>query len=898
MGNDAQVKKKEEERKRKAEEEKEKEERRIRDKKAEEIKKAKENEMRKKKEEKEISNKENIKEESKQLQQKEVKKIDKKNETNQINNNYQKVFNDNKNIKNMDNNNIQNINNNKNFRPERNNTKYIKHNKKNEDLSLTQRCVNICLTNKDNDNIKKEKNENEQSAIIFDNKNKTRNKVNEIEKEKDKEDEEENLDTKYYLNRKKNLLFKSLYDNFPKMNNNNLMINKAEQAKNENENEKEIDNKMNLQIKKDDNFSKNKIINQIENNEQININFNVIMKEVENKINEIKLADNNIIKEVEKMRSKEKENKENNGNSNNPNIDKKIEENRININKDLNDNNNNLNINRIINNNEVKNKPLTDNNNSNYNTNNLNRNDNLLACNEFLRINFNLKTNDLYNYMIHSQYENLENNNNNEILENKENLVGNENIIFNENQEDLSNSPNYFSVLQSINIFNSVLIILNNVSFVIDYFSFNVDNIIQNYKLNNPYCLTKIVYYINKYLWKTDGYLNISENHIIEKYQDYITHFCEFNNINNSQPQNYCYDPRNSIKIYNFIYDTINSELTRVNGPKMNNNYNNYDPKLLRYLNNINRTCNSILSENFMGLYRYQTYCDYCMQRVKSYGFHYNYDYDYQAFYEITFNLSEINYYYKYKDSFQLAQRNAGFNNNFNNVSQNIHLDQCFDYTFNKHNKIALIEYCDSCFLNRNKSRYNLIYSPPNILTLILTNNEYNENFKFLFQDELNIKKYIINSNNNGVYLLISCLCRHSNTGNYICYCINPKDSYWYIYSDVGINRVEEIDENAIPLILFYQTKSTISFEYKNIMIINELYEICLNIKFSNGMQPKNFTFNKESTIKKIIEKILSTINLIGAKGSLLINGQNAIEKEKLSKYLEKNNNVLLVIKS
>ena len=859
---------------------KEEEERRIREKKRkikeEEMKKESENEMRKKNEEKKISNKENIRKEFKQLQLNEMEKIDKKNEANQIsnnNNNNQNVFNDNKNIKNMDNN-IQNMNNNNiNFRTERSTTINVKYNKANEDLSITQRYINICLKNKDNDNIKKEKNENKQSVLLFDNKNKTRNKINEIEK--DKEEKEDNIDTNNYLNRRNNILFKSVYDSLPKMNNNNFMINNDKKI--ENENKKEIDNKMNFQIKEDDNFTKiiinNNNANQIENNEQINVNANENMKEVERKINEIKMVDNNIIKEVENVRSKENEN------NNNQNI---------NINKYLNDNNND-NLNKIIYNNEIINKPLNDINN--YNTNNLNKNDNLLAYNEFLRINFNLKTNDIYNLMVGSQYENLENNNN-EILEN------NENIINNENQDDISNSPNYFSVLQNINIFNSVLIILNNVSFVIDYFSSNIDNIIQNYRLNNAYCLSKIAYYMNKYLWKTDGYLNISENHIIEIYQDYIAHFCEFNNINNSMPQNYCYDPRNSKKIYNSIYDMINSELTGVNGPKMNNNYNIYDPKLLRYLNKINKTCNSILSENFMGIFKYQTYCDYCMQRVKSYGFQYNYEYDYQSFYEITFNLSEINYYYK--NSFQPTQRNTGFNYNFNtNIGrQNIHLDQCFDYTFNKQNKKALIEYCNSCFLNRSKSRYNLIYSPPNILTLILTNNEYNENCNFIFQDELNIKKYIINSNNNGVYLLISCLCRHANTGNYICYCINPKNSYWYSYSDEGINRVEEIDESAIPLILFYQVKSMICFEYKNILIINELNSVYLNVQFNNGMQPKNISFYRESTIKRVIEKILSTINLLGAKGKLYINGQSAIEEEKLSKYLQENNNVLLVIYS
>ena len=433
-----------------------------------------------------------------------------------------------------------------------------------------------------------------------------------------------------------------------------------------------------------------------------------------------------------------------------------------------------------------------------------------------------------------------------------------------------------------------------------DYFSSIIDYIIQNCQFNNTYCLTFITYYMNKYLWKSDDYLNISEYFLLEKYQEFISRYTQFNNMNNSNPLNYVYDPRNARNIYKSIYQMINNELTIVNGPKMNIHNNFSDYILVQYLNTINKTYNSILSENLMGLYEYQKHCEYCKDRARKSGFNYYYNYEFKTFYEITFNLSEINYYYKIKNSTQLIQNNTGFyNNNYNNLNnekQNIFLDQCFNYTFDERNKKNIMEYCNSCHLNANKSLYNLIYSHPNILTIILTNNEYNENCNFIIQDEINIKKYILNSSNDRIYYLISCLCRLSNTGKYICYCFNPKDSNWYSYSDEKINKVEEIDEYAVPLILFYQSISTMNFEYKKIMIINKLNEVCLNVKFSNGIQPINISFNKESTIKSVIEKILSTINLIGAKSKLLINGEKAIEDEKLSKYLQENNTALLMI--
>ena len=923
-------KKEEEENKKKEEEKKKREEeeekvlekmRQERRKKREELRKQ-QLETKKKKEfeeknrieneKKEISKIENIKNESKEIHLKEEKNIDKnnENETNKINKNNQNIFNNNRYSKNRDTKKNQVKYSNKCLKSD--NRKYthnLKHKKNYESFS---RYENKYLTN--NVNNLNQKIETGRS-VALDDKNVIKNKMeNEQKKEKKNIDSMKNSDlVSDYDFAEKKIRF-SIMPTFNKSNDKNIMINNnEEEIIFYNDIKKENDNKMEPVIKRNDSFYiPNKIKKNIINKDKEIININEIYKEDEIKMNEIKIDDKIEIKENKKNEIKEnknneiKENKNNEknvnkiiqnfDNKNNQNVDNKNEENKININHNLNNNyNDNLNINQILLNNEFKNEFLNDNNNSKNNINiNSNKNDDIFATNEFLRINFNLNTNDIYNYMTQLQDNNIENN------ENIGNIENNENIIYNENQEDLSNSPNYFSVLQNINIFNSVLIIFNNISFVIDYFSSDIEYVIQSCQLNNTYCLTSITYFMNKYLWKADGYLYISENDLIEKYQEYISRYIQFNNLNNSIPQNYCYDPRNTRNIYKSIYKMISNELTRVNGPKMNN-YNNYDFKLSRYLNEINKTCNSILSENLMGFYRYQTYCEYCMSKAKKSGFIYNYEYEYKAFYEITFNLSEINYYYTIKNSPQL-QNKVGFINNFNyfnnmnNEKQNIYLDQCLDYTFVERNKKTIVEYCGNCYLNSNKSQYNLIYSPPNVLTIILTNNEYNENCNFIFQDELNIKKYILNSTNDRIYLLISCICRLNNNGKYICYCINPKDSYWYSYSDEKINKVEEIDEDAVPLILFYQSINTMTFEYKKIMIINKLNEICLTVKFNNGMQPKNISFNRELTIKKVIEKILSTINLLGAKGKLSINGERALENDPLSKYLQEYNNVLLMI--
>ena len=825
-----------------------------------------------------ICKREYIKKEPRQMQQKEEKKIYKSNEINQnkinlesSNNNENNKNGDKKNQDKSDNESLRDIN--------RKYTLNLKPKRNYEDNNIPQRYANNYLTNRDNNMpIEPGKSVNLEVKNIIKN-------IMEDERKKEKDNIYSMKSTDIYsdYDNKNNLRF-SIMPGYNISNNKNIMMNNDEEKIIfDNENKKNNDICMTPQIKRKQSFIKNNM-NKNTINEEKNkgiIKKNEIVKEVENKINEMKIADRNEIKKNENNEIK-------NQNDNNKNEENKI---NINIDNNMNDNyNDNLNINQILLNNEDKNESLNDNNNSQNNRNNLNKNDNQFAFDEFLRINFNLNTNDLCNFVSQIQNENLENNDNIE------------NIEDNENQEDLSNSPNYFSVLQNINIFNSVLIILNNISFIMDYFSSNIDYIIQKCQFNNTYCLTFITYYMNKYLWKSDDYLNISEYYLLEKYQEFISRYTQFNNMNNSNPLNYVYDPRNTRNIYKSIYQMINNELTKAKGSKLNINNNFSGYILAQYLNSIKKEYNSILSDNLMGFYQYQKFCEYCIDRARKSRFNYNYNCEcnYKIFNEITFNLSEINYYYNAKNSTQIIKNNTGFyNNNFNNLNnekQNIYLDQCFNYTFNERNKKTIMEYCNSCYLNANKSQYNLIFSPPNILTIILTSNEYNENCNFIIQDEINIKKYILNSSKDRIYYLISCLCRLSNTGKYICYCINPKDSNWYSYSDEKINKVEEIDECAVPLILFYQSISTMSFEYKKIMIINKLNEICLNVKFNNGLQPKNISFNKESTIKKVIENILSTINLIGAKGKLSINGERALEDEKLSTYLEENNNVLLMI--
>ena len=63
------------------------------------------------------------------------------------------------------------------------------------------------------------------------------------------------------------------------------------------------------------------------------------------------------------------------------------------------------------------------------------------------------------------------------------------------------------------------------------------------------------------------------------------------------------------------------------------------------------------------------------------------------------------------------------------------------------------------------------------------------------------------------------------------------------------------MDINAKPIILIYQAKTTFGFTYQNILR-DDLNKALLNIRFSNGISPIQICFNKDNSIKNVIEQI------------------------------------------
>ena len=407
--------------------------------------------------------------------------------------------------------------------------------------------------------------------------------------------------------------------------------------------------------------------------------------------------------------------------------------------------------------------------------------------------------------------------------------------------ESIDLIPQYFSVLENANIFNLLLIMLNNISDINDYIANVFEETINNYDKENQNCLAFIVYYINKYLWRPNESYKVTKKDLSKRFKNFINIYSEVNCIDQN-PNNYCYDRNNVELIFTFIFHKINGELTQ---------------------NNFNKEHYSLLFHNFYGLMKYQIH----------------YRFLYKLFYRITFNINEISHYY---------MKNI---NNMIDMNNSLNLLQCFDYNFLQNNRKIYTSYCNSCNLNGYQSMYNFIYDAPKILALILSNND--ENCNLNLQDELNLDKYIKNSGNK-IYLLISVLCQIRQSGKYICYCINQNDGRWYSYSEKKIEKVSKIDINTIlPLVLFYQAKNTITFKYNKISLdTNKVY---FEIKTSQ-FQIQKLIVNKDIIIKDVVKQTLKNLGLDKSIGRLSINGDIADENKKLSEYLQPINNAVLII--
>lgn len=495
--------------------------------------------------------------------------------------------------------------------------------------------------------------------------------------------------------------------------------------------------------------------------------------------------------------------------------------------------------------------------------------------------------------------------------DNNKNLQSKNPININKNVSNLNNNnitnENSSEIFNKINIFNSILIMMNNISYMNEYFSkLEIKDTISDCENHNqPFCLTSILYYINKFMWNNNDKDLIGKNDLNKKYSNYFNTFSN-NNSKNANYEKFCYDIKNAGFILQSIYSTINTELTKEKKKPFKPKFNEKHPILSNYYNSFFEKNNSKISDLFIGHYVIQTICQNCQSKIHKYNY----------FYYLNFDSNNINKYSINNNPLQMSCMNFNnnfminpmMNNNFMNVNplgisynnvpnntnytnnQNINITDYFNNIipkcFNKKYQI----FCNVCCMNTYYEDIYNIYSLPNILSLEFSNNE---KCNFILQDELNLQKctQFYPDKSNGIYKLISIICQISYNMKFICYCFNHKKCLWYSYTDGSINEIEKMDINAIPILAFYQCGTNLE-NYKKIEIEN-VDKICLNIRLLSG--DKKIFFNKNSTIGKLKQYISSTFKP-GNITRLLINGEIADNNKILSEYQNNITNDLNVI--
>ena len=304
------------------------------------------------------------------------------------------------------------------------------------------------------------------------------------------------------------------------------------------------------------------------------------------------------------------------------------------------------------------------------------------------------------------------NNNNNNINLNQDqnNLLTQTNInnkILNKNAlnnktttSKNTKNPNCIIILEKINIFNSILIMINNTSNINNYFkkkeTINKINICEQ---NNKYCLSSILYNINKNLWNSKN--KKSEKDLLKKYTEFIN--SQLNSFKFTSDK-YYYEIKNVESIIEYIYNKINEEFTQVKIALKNNinNFYQFKDSFDKFRIEFSQTHKSIISDYFYGFYHFC--CQNCQRNILLYNMNNNYKDTYDSFSYITFNLNEIK-----KD---LNQINFCFKKNL----ENINLNDCFNFYFASNNKLKFLNsFCKLCKLYTYKEIYLFSYTNGNI---------------------------------------------------------------------------------------------------------------------------------------------------------------------------------------
>ena len=257
-----------------------------------------------------------------------------------------------------------------------------------------------------------------------------------------------------------------------------------------------------------------------------------------------------------------------------------------------------------------------------------------------------------------------------------------------------------------------------------------------------------------------------------------------------------------------FAISQLHKELNKASNVNINMINNNQDQTnqlamFKIFAEKFQKENRSIISDLFYGTFHIEIKCARC-GIIK---------HNFEIFSNLIFDLEAVK-----QNKIDVMMNLMNFNQPINNQQIQLNLEcfknlnsvniyDCFDYS----QKIYTLQDddaipCNYCG-NGNKSYHQtIIYTPPEILILILDRSQQT-NIKLEFIEDLNLSNYIKFNDVGKMFKLISII--KEENGNFITCCKNLNEQQWYRYEENTISKItnfkSQIVDSGLVHILFYQ---------------------------------------------------------------------------------------------
>jgi ubiquitin C-terminal hydrolase len=238
-----------------------------------------------------------------------------------------------------------------------------------------------------------------------------------------------------------------------------------------------------------------------------------------------------------------------------------------------------------------------------------------------------------------------------------------------------------------------------------------------------------------------------------------------------------------------FIINNMHQELNKIENPTQyipNDTIKfNYQLTFEMYLNYYNTNYKSIISDLFYGLKNDTLTCDNCMSTSHS-----------------------LNYYDIMNYSLEQIRDFKGYS------YDTVYVEECFDYNERKIDLYNCKNYfCNFCNKNSNGVLSSKLISIPKILILVMSRKEEKEfDINLVFEEFLNLRKYIFYDSNPYKYELIGVISninKYDEEQRFVSFCKSSVNKKWYLYDDdkdVIDVKFNDVKEKGKAYVLIYKS--------------------------------------------------------------------------------------------